>query len=95
MDIREFYDAGGEEKPGKKGIALSPEQVHSSFAGADCSLTVLTVGGSEGERRRDRLSLCGSAEEKEVAGALRAVRAVVLVVFTIRCIVFLYPMKSE
>lgn len=27
MDIREFYDAGGEEKPGKKGISLTQEQV--------------------------------------------------------------------
>jgi len=26
IDIREYYTASGEEKPGKKGIALSPEQ---------------------------------------------------------------------
>lgn len=27
IDIREFYGQEGDEKPGKKGIALSPEQV--------------------------------------------------------------------
>jgi hypothetical protein len=27
LDIREFYDQGGEEKPGKKGISLTLEQV--------------------------------------------------------------------
>ncbi len=27
IDIREYYDANGEEKPGKKGISLNPEQV--------------------------------------------------------------------
>ncbi|KAF7792367.1 hypothetical protein EIP86_003404 [Pleurotus ostreatoroseus] len=26
LDIREFYDAQGEERPGKKGISLTPEQ---------------------------------------------------------------------
>jgi len=26
IDIREYYDANGEEKPGKKGISLNPEQ---------------------------------------------------------------------
>jgi hypothetical protein len=26
IDIREFYDAGGELKPGKKGISLNPTQ---------------------------------------------------------------------
>lgn len=29
VDIREFYDAGGELKPGKKGISLTLEQWHS------------------------------------------------------------------
>lgn len=27
LDIREFYDAGGDDKPGKKGISLTAEQV--------------------------------------------------------------------
>lgn len=27
IDIREFYGQEGDEKPGKKGITLSPEQV--------------------------------------------------------------------
>lgn len=27
LDVREFYDANGEEKPGKKGISLTLDQV--------------------------------------------------------------------
>lgn len=30
LDIREFYGADGEEKPGKKGISLTLEQVRHS-----------------------------------------------------------------
>jgi len=30
LDIREFYEAGGQEKPGKKGITLTIEQVRTS-----------------------------------------------------------------
>lgn len=30
LDIREFYDAQGEERPGKKGISLTPEQVRQA-----------------------------------------------------------------
>jgi hypothetical protein len=29
IDIREYYGANGEEKPGKKGISLTVEQVRS------------------------------------------------------------------
>lgn len=32
LDIREFYGADGDEKPGKKGIALTLEQVCSLFS---------------------------------------------------------------
>ena len=31
LDIREYYNAGDEEKPGKKGISLSAEQVLAYF----------------------------------------------------------------
>lgn len=31
IDIREFYGAGGQEKPGKKGIALTLEQVRAAI----------------------------------------------------------------
>ena len=27
LDIREYYETGGEEKPGKKGISITQEQV--------------------------------------------------------------------
>jgi hypothetical protein len=32
LDIREFYGAGDEEKPGKKGISLTLEQVGQSLS---------------------------------------------------------------
>ncbi|KAJ3529045.1 hypothetical protein NMY22_g9160 [Coprinellus aureogranulatus] len=35
LDIREYYDAGGEEKPGKKGISLTLEQWKALKAAAD------------------------------------------------------------
>ena len=50
LDIREFYDAGGEEKPGKKGISLAVEQV--SYHNWVIILTAhdRKVGGTEGQR---------------------------------------------
>ncbi|KAL9711849.1 hypothetical protein Ac2012v2_004922 [Leucoagaricus gongylophorus] len=35
LDIREFYGAGSEEKPGKKGISLNLEQWQALKANAD------------------------------------------------------------
>ncbi|THH00788.1 hypothetical protein EW026_g1794 [Hermanssonia centrifuga] len=35
LDIREFYDAGGEERPGKKGISLQLDQWEVLKANAD------------------------------------------------------------
>lgn len=55
IDIREFYGDEGDEKPGKKGIALSPEQVsskvHLILAQASNSIA---VGGIETKCRNNR-----------------------------------------
>lgn len=41
IDIREFYGDEGDEKPGKKGIALNPEQVsHVTHRGAKQRLII-------------------------------------------------------
>ena len=66
MDIREFYDAGGEEKPGKKGIALSPEQVLLVVrSGAHIALIAcMIVGRSESQRGHHRCTVRLCEEEK-------------------------------
>lgn len=35
VNIREFYEKDGEQRPGKQGISLPPEQWHKLTAGFD------------------------------------------------------------
>ena len=54
LDIREFYGADNQEKPGKKGISLTLEQVrHSPFLHLINSHLFFAVGSSQRKRKLD------------------------------------------
>lgn len=41
VSIREFYEQNGEQKPGKAGMSLPPEQWHNLIAGFDALAAAL------------------------------------------------------
>lgn len=54
LDIREYYGADDQEKPGKKGISLTLEQVgQSPFLHLNNISSIFTVGSSQRKRKRD------------------------------------------
>lgn len=42
IDIREYFDSGGEKKPGKKGISLKPEEWEALKQSSDAIDAILT-----------------------------------------------------
>lgn len=52
LDIREFYGASSEEKPGKKGISLNLEQVLYIHISLPLHTQPNSVAGSQSECRR-------------------------------------------
>jgi hypothetical protein len=54
LDIREYYGADDQEKPGKKGISLTLVQVgQSPFLQLNNTSSIFTVGSSQRKRKHD------------------------------------------
>ena len=54
LDIREYYGADDQEKPGKKGISLTLEQVgQSPFLHLNNTSSIFAVGSSQRKRKHD------------------------------------------